>query len=152
MALACELADDAEAAWRDLDNWTEIPRDLHDPEYEEYQFHAEEVERTTLSYRHALQRLWRASSAIAMLDACPAQLAAGMPASETNSEPCSCGGGRIALIPWALHREAWGFCSCDAASWHVLQSRERISQQFQQEIAEMRASMGWHIAGAAQVS
>ena len=58
MALACELADDAEAAWRDLDNWTEIPRDLHDPEYEEYQFHAEEVERTTLSYRHALQRLW----------------------------------------------------------------------------------------------
>ena len=62
MALACEAADDVEAAWREHDNWEAayLPLPPDDSDYEQWCFEEEEVERTTLTYRHALQQLWRA--------------------------------------------------------------------------------------------
>ena len=85
MAQVCEYAYIVKEALRDLDNWEEIPTDANDPEYEQYHFEVQEVERTTLRYRHILQTLWRACPALEMLDMTPAQLAAGMQASDTNS-------------------------------------------------------------------
>ena len=119
MARACEYAYVTEWAWRDVDGWDEkcLPLPPDDPDYEQYQLDLEEVERRTLGYRHVLQSLWRKSPALAKLDTSPAQLAAGVHASDSNSQPCPCGSGlRRALIPWALHREAWGFCACDDAT------------------------------------
>ena len=123
MAQACEYAYVVEEAWREVDSWEEIPLDPQDPDYNQYNFELEEVERTTLRYRHILQRLWRSCPALAELDVSPAQLAAGVRASDDNSQPCPCGSGlRLASSPWVLQREAWGFCQfqtteCDAA-WH----------------------------------
>ena len=108
MALALDAAADAERAWRDLDEWPEP-----DEDDEEYIHHQEEVERTTLAYRHRLQALWRVSPELAQFGASPAQLAQGLRASASNSTPCACGGGkRIAVMPWVLHRSEWGFCDC----------------------------------------
>ena len=104
----------------------EIPTGPDDPEYEEYLFDQDEVERRTIGYRHIVQRLWRATPALAHLDISPAQLAAGMQASDSNSQPCPCGSGlRIAATPWALHREAWGLCAHEGCM-HVMEQREAI--------------------------
>ena len=125
MHAACEAAWAVEGAWRERDNWLS-DAELDDDEQAEQDFHQEEVERTTLAYRHALQRLWRATPELQQWQMTPQQLADGVQAASWNSTPCPCGGGALLDLPFALRRPAWGFCDCHEALWHIQLQRSEI--------------------------